>query len=171
MPSRPLARVRPRLLAVLGVAAFAVVGCSAPPEPAVTFYADGDTVRTEPLIHCDALVRQCEQGGEPARLAVRPGRPVQISVPADVAEAPWVVNVQYLDAAGEPRPVRQEFFSPGTQHAHTVTAGPGDQLLVVEVQQLGAAFAGDEEGNPIVDEEGNPQLVARAIWSLQVEPA
>jgi hypothetical protein len=164
--------MRSRLAAVLTCAALAVAGCSAPDvTPEVTFYADGETTEAEALIYCDVLVRECEQVGESATLTARPGRPVQISVPSEVAEAPWVVNIQYLNAEGKLQPVKQEFFSQGTQHAYTATGnGPGYQILVVEVQQLGAAYAADEDVNPLLDAAGNPQLVARAVWSLQATP-
>ncbi|SFB62261.1 Protein of unknown function [Amycolatopsis marina] len=164
--------MRSRLAVLVSCAALTLVGCSAPDGgPEVTFFADGEAVESGPLVHCDVLIRRCEQGGDPAKLRARAGRPVQISVPSEVSDAPWVVNVQYADANGEPRPVKQEFFSPGTRHAYTATGdAPGDQLLVVEVQQLGAAYAADEDVNPLLDAAGNPQLVARAVWSLQLIP-
>ncbi|WP_408629959.1 DUF2771 family protein [Amycolatopsis aidingensis] len=160
-----------RLAVALACAAFVAAGCSAPGAPRVTFFVDGDSVQAAPLIHCDVRVQECEQGTEPARLRARPGYPVQVSVPAEVSESPWAVIVQYADAEGRPQPEKRQFFSPGTRHAYTATGGgPGSQLLVVEVQQIGAAYAADEAGNPILDEAGNPQLVTRGIWSLQLEP-
>lgn len=164
--------MRLRLAAVLTCAVLAVTGCSATGgAPEVTFYTDGETAEAEPLIYCDVLVRDCEQVGESAMLASRPGQPIQISVPSEVAEAPWVVNIQYLNAEGKPQPVKQEFFSPGARHAYTATGNaPGYRILVVEIQQLGAAYAADEDVNPLLDAAGNPQLVARAVWSLQVTP-
>ncbi|WP_158881879.1 DUF2771 family protein [Amycolatopsis anabasis] len=162
-----------RVLAVLFVlGAVVVTGCSAPGPPEVTFYADGHTVNAQPLINCDALLKQCEQHQESTvSLKVRPGKPVQISVPKEVTDTPWVVNVQYTNEKGEYQPVKQEYFSPGSKHAYTATPNvPGGQLAVVEIQQLGAAYAADQAGNPILDEAGNPQLVVRALWSLQVQP-
>ncbi|MGC7098020.1 DUF2771 family protein [Amycolatopsis lurida] len=160
------------VLAVLAGGAFVLSGCSPVPPPEVTFFADGNTVRTGPFIHCDARVASCEQNdGAEARLKVRPGKPVQISLPKEIVDTPWLVNVQYQDAAGNLQPVKQEFFSPGRQHAYTATAGPGDQLVVVEIQQISAATAIDGTGAAIEDEQGNPQLVVRGIWTLQVEPA
>ncbi|PRX50237.1 uncharacterized protein DUF2771 [Prauserella shujinwangii] len=160
------------LVALLTGGALVTAGCSAPGAPEVSFYADGDTVRAQPLIYCDALVRDCERGGTAATLKARPGEPVQVSVPADVAETPWAVNVQYLGPDGSPRPVRQEVFTDGEQHAYTARPdSPEGQLVVVEIQQLGAAYAANERGEPILDEAGQPQLVVRGVWSLQVEPS
>ncbi|MGW4590307.1 DUF2771 family protein [Amycolatopsis thermoflava] len=162
-----------RTLLLLSAGALALTGCSAtvgPPE--VTFFGDGHTVNAEPIVNCDALLKSCSENPDAAvTLKVRPGKPVQISVPSEIGDTPWLVNVQYANAKGELQPVKQQFFSPGDKLAYTATgATPDDQLVVVEVQQLGAAYAADQAGNPILDENGNPQLVARAFWSLQVEP-
>jgi hypothetical protein len=160
------------LLSLLAGGAFALTACGAPAAPEVTFFADGHTVNSAPLIHCDELVRQCQQNPDgAASLKVRPGKPVQISLPSEIAKTPWVINVQYANAKGELQPVMQQTFTTGDKLAYTATApAADDQLLVVEIQQLGAAYAADETGKPIVDEAGNPQLVVRAIWSLQIEP-
>ena len=163
---------RGRIAVLLAGGALALTGCSAsvgPPE--VTFYSDGHTVNANPVRHCDALVRSCDTYLDAtANLKVRPGKPVQVSVPSDVSKTPWLVNVQYSDPSGQLK-IKQQFFSPGTRLAFTATPdAPGDQLVVVEVQQLGAAYAADQSGKPIVDENGNPQLVARSLWSLQIQP-
>ncbi|HJQ46612.1 MAG TPA: DUF2771 family protein [Amycolatopsis sp.] len=163
---------RSRIAVLLAGGALALTGCSAsvgPPE--ITFYGDGHTVNAEPVVHCDALVRTCDKYPDAtASLKVRAGRPVQISVPSDVSKTPWLVNVQYADASGQLK-LKQQYFSPNSRLAFTATPGaPADQLVVVEVQQLGAAFAADQSGKPILDENGNPQLVARSLWSLQIQP-
>lgn len=157
----------------LGVCAVLLTGCSirsaGPPE--VTFYGDGKAVNAKPLLHCDVLVRTCDKYPDAAvTLRVRPGYPVNISVPSEVKDTPWLVNVQYADQKGNVK-LKQKYFSPGSRLSYTATGdNPADQLAVVEVQQLGAAYAADQGGNPILDENGNPQLVARAYWSLQVQP-
>lgn len=160
-----------RLLGLVAAGALALTGCSAtagPPE--VTFYGDGHTVDAGPVVHCDAIVSKCDKyPNATATLNVRKGLPVQISVPSAVGDTPWLVNVQYADASGNLR-IKQQFFTPRSRLAYTAEPGPGNQLVVVEVQQLGAAYAADQQGNPILDENGNPQLVARAFWSLQVRP-
>ncbi|NIH86955.1 DUF2771 family protein [Amycolatopsis granulosa] len=162
-----------RTLLLLAAGALTLTGCTAtagPPE--VTFFGDGHTVNAGPIVNCDALLKSCSQDpGAAATLKVRPGKPVQISVPSEIGDTPWLVNVQYTNAKGELQPVKQQYFSPGAKLAYTATGNtPGDQLVVVEVQQLGAVFAADQAGNPILDENGNPQLVARSLWTLQVQP-
>lgn len=159
-------------MGLLAAGALVLTGCSTtvgPPE--VTFYGDGHTVNAKPVIHCDALVQKCDKYPDAtATLNVRPGKPVQISVPSEVGDTPWLVNVQYADAKGNLQ-IKQQYFSPSSHLAYTAaTDNPADQLVVVEVQQLGAAYAADQSGNPILDENGNPQLVARAYWSLQIRP-
>ncbi|TNC28149.1 DUF2771 family protein [Amycolatopsis alkalitolerans] len=159
-------------LGLLAAGALALTGCSAtvgPPE--VTFYGDGHSIATGPAVHCDALVRNCDKNPEDiVTLNVRKGMPVQISVPTELSKTPWLVNVQYADAKGDLQ-VKQQFFAPGSTLAYTATPGGADnQLVVVEVQQIGAAYAADQDGKPILDENGNPQLVARAYWSLQIKP-
>lgn len=163
---------RRRLFGLLAVGALVLTGCSTqigPPE--VTFYGDGHTVHTGPAVHCDALVRNCDQNPKAiATLKVRKGLPVQISVPSELSDTPWLVNVEYADAHGNEQ-IKQQFFAPGSTLAYTASPdGPDNQLVVVEVQQIGAAYAADQTGHPILDENGNPQLVARAYWSLQIQP-
>lgn len=164
--------MRRLVVALLAAGAVTLAGCSAPSVPQLTFYADGESTTAEPLSYCDAMLTSCETGGKAATLRVRAGKPVQVSLPSEVSETPWALNVQFLGADGKPRPVRQQVFTDGTQHAYTVEPdSPGDQLLVVEVQQLGAAYAADKQGNPIVDENGQPQLVVRGVWSLRIDPS
>ena len=80
-------RFAPRLLflALIAGGAFALTGCSTPVAPEVTFFADGHAVNSPPLIHCDALVRNCQQSTEgAAKLKVRPGKPVHPDADAAV---------------------------------------------------------------------------------------
>jgi uncharacterized protein DUF2771 len=171
-PGRARGRGRHRwLLLLVAGGALALTGCAPVGPPEVTFYSDGHTVDAQPLIDCDALVRDCTKyPTATVTLKARPGMPVQISVPSDVSDTPWLVITQYANAKGALQE-KEQYFSRNTQLAYTATPGaPANQLVVVEVQQLGAAFAADSAGNPILDENGNPQLVARAYWSLQIQP-
>jgi hypothetical protein len=159
-----------RLLLLLAGGALALSGCATAGPPEVTFYSDGHTVTAKPLIDCDALVRNCSKYPDAqVHLTARPGRPVQISVPSEIGDTPWLVVTQSSD--GGALKAKQQYFSRNSKLAYTATPEtPTGQVVVVEVQQLGAAFAADQAGNPILDENGNPQLVARAYWSLQVRP-
>lgn len=153
---------------MLACGALFVTGCSAGSDPEVTFYADGDTTVAAPLIYCDEVLKECGDRTKPVNLDVRPGMPVQVSVPSSVAETPWVIIVQYVDTKTGQQSVDQQAFTNGSQHAYTATPpSPESRVAVVEVQQIGAAYGVDGQGNPIVDENGQPQLVTRGIWSLQ----
>ncbi|WP_253826695.1 DUF2771 family protein [Prauserella aidingensis] len=154
--------------ALLACAALFVTGCSAAPDPEVTFYADGDSTVAAPLIYCDEVLKQCGDEHRPVNLDVRPGMPVQVSVPGSVADTPWVIIVQYVNTETGKESIDQQAFTDGSQHAYTATPPTSkDRVAVIEVQQIGAAYGVDQQGNPIVDENGQPQLVTRGIWSLQ----
>ncbi|MFO7190815.1 MULTISPECIES: DUF2771 family protein [Thermocrispum] len=149
----------PRRLPAVLLAALAstVAGCSASGPPELTVYADGKTMQLAPVQYCDVRVTECEANPQAAGLmTVRPDRPMQISVPPEVAESPWLVYVQSVDAQGRPQPVQHEFFSPGEAYAYTARPAPGQRLLTVEIQQAGAAF--DDSG----------VIVARGVWSVQL---
>lgn len=156
------------------IAGFALLtsACTTVGPPELTFFAEGEAIEVAPLQYCDVKVTTCEAAGGGAEvLRVRPGKPVQISVPGDVADSPWLVNVQTVAQDGTVLPVRQEFFPPGSTYAYTARPSrPDERILVVEVQQLGAAYAADAEGSPLTDESGNPQLVARGVWTVKVRP-
>lgn len=147
---------RALLLAVL----LPLAACGGTPEdPEVTFYADGEAVRTGPTEYCDVDVLECEAHPDAeARLAVSPGSPVQISVPDAVAEAPWQVVFRYRDGE-EAAEGRSELFAADERLAYTLEV-PG-QLEALEVQQFGL---------PAV-EDGVPTFLVRGTWSLLVEPA
>jgi Protein of unknown function (DUF2771) len=144
-----------------------VAACSDPPPPPlpeVTFTAEGTTVSTRPFLHCDVMVNKCDRNDDAmARMRVPPGKPVTVTVPRDVAESPWSVVIQYRTAAGEQKqPETVATFVPNERSDYTVALpGGGDQLQTVEIKQAGAK---QEPGatNEI-------QLLARAVWSLQVE--
>lgn len=155
---------RLRILALLAAGGFAVAGCSAPGPEEVTFFADGKTVNVTPLASCDVATAQCTTMPEAAgKLRVRPGMPVQISVPSAIAETPWKVTVQYVNGKGEPQALKQDIITSGDRFAYTVTTpARDDQILVVEVAQASVI---SQTGRP---EDAEP--ITTAIWSLQVEP-
>jgi hypothetical protein len=155
-----------RIVPLLAALAVLVVGCStpAPPLPEVTFAIDGSTVSARPFLHCDVMVTKCDKDtAAQAKLKVPPGKQVRITVPGDVAESPWSVAVEYKTAAGEQKdPQTVATFVPNESHDYTVALpDAGDQLQTVEVKQASA------KQDPAAT--GDIQLLARAVWSLQVE--
>ena len=154
---------RTRTLGVL-LSALALVstGCSTSGPPELTVYADGTAIELAPVKYCDVSVQNCQtNAGAKQQLLVRPGKPVQLSVPTEVAESPWVVYQQAVTADGETLPVKTEYFGPGEAFAFTAQpARPDEQLLVIEVQQLGAA--------EFTDDSGETQILARGLWTLEL---
>jgi hypothetical protein len=139
-----------------------LAGCASPHPPEVTFYADGTTVRLSPAQFCKPNAEQCD--GDPSargRLAVPGGKPLNISVPAQVAEAPWVVLFKYRKATGVEEQGRTEIFRASDKRfaytLHLPTAG--DQLTDVEVQRIANISAGPD--NEIV-------FGIDASWVLEV---
>lgn len=152
---------------MLAGAALAAAGCSVP-DPEITFYADGESTVAEPLIYCDEVLNECGDRSTPVDLDVRAGKPVQVSLPSDVTDTPWVIIVQYVNTQTGQEKVRQRAFTDGARQAYTATPPTEqDRVAVVEVQQIGAAYASNQQGEPMTDENGQPQLVSRGIWSLQ----
>jgi len=122
------------------------------------------------MSYCNELGRDCVNHAEMASLSVDSGDPVQISLPDSVAETPWKVIVEYRTADGEQRQ-KGEVFTGGNQYAYTAAPpGSNSQVLVVEIQQIGAAYATNKQGQPLLDPEGNRLFRVRGVWSLQVEP-
>jgi hypothetical protein len=157
--------VRRILTAVL--AGLLLAACSDPPPPPlpeVTFSTEGSTVSARPFLHCDVMVTKCDRDDAAmARMRVPAGKPVTVTVPKDVAESPWSVVIQYRTAGGEQKdPETVATFVPNERSDYTVALpGTGDQLQTVEIKQ---ASAKQEPGAT-----SEIQLLARAVWSLQVE--
>lgn len=153
-------------MALLAAGGFVVAGCSAPGPEEVTFFANGTTVQVAPVRTCDPEAAQltCSEVdlGKAGKLKVRPGQPIQISVPGAVAKGLWQVTLQNIDASGQLQQPRQpQLITSGETYAYTVTPPTGgEQTVVVEVAQVAARQASD-----------GIQLIPAASWSLQVDPA
>ena len=157
-------RLRYALLA--GVALLAA--CSSdtgPPKPQVTFTVDGQSVSARPFLYCDVMVSKCDRDdGAQAKLKVPPGKQLTVAVPQDIFESPWSVVIEYKTAAGEQKePQTVATFVPKERRDYTIQLPtPGDQLQTVEIKQAGA------KQDPAAP-SGDIQLLARAVWSLQIE--
>ncbi|HWD02341.1 MAG TPA: DUF2771 family protein [Amycolatopsis sp.] len=156
---------RSRLVAVLAAGGLAVAGCSAPGPAEVTFYGDGHTIRVGPIGNCDLSTGVCSANpGAAGKLKVRPGRSVVVSVPKEIAEGPWKVTTQFVDAKGRPQPLKEDIITSGDQYAYTATPpSKDDQIVVVEIAQA-----------TVISRTGDPndaEPITSALWSLQVQPA
>lgn len=150
---------RSTLLALVMLAAtgLAVAACAAP-KPAVTFFSGSHAARTLPARYCNQNLSSCQTSSLLARLSVPAGRPLQISVPPEIAGSPWLVTFKYRLANGQEQQGRTALFPSGQQYAYTLTMpAPDDQLETVEVDQIGAAMSQDQNGY---------ELYVRAVWVL-----
>ncbi|WP_158848459.1 DUF2771 family protein [Saccharothrix deserti] len=138
--------------------------CAAPAPPEVTFYANGRTINLTPVDDCDLDVENCRKDPQAeGTLRVPPGKPVQISVPGEVAESAWGVKFRYVDANGvEQEPGRGEVFTVrDPKYAYTlVLPNPDDRLLWIEVHQLSRRI--ESSGTSAFD------FVARRVWAVDV---
>lgn len=156
MPRRP--RLLPVTAAVAGALLLAACGSSAPPE--VTAYAAGKALVVAPTLYCPLDLDQARcTVGTTSELAVPAGTPLQLSLPGEIAEAPWRLIAVYRTADGQERQDDQ-VFRPDERLAVTVAPqDPAEQLLGVEIQLPSS----------VIDEQGAP--IARATWGIATDPA
>ncbi|HEY8374814.1 MAG TPA: DUF2771 family protein [Pseudonocardiaceae bacterium] len=150
--------------ALLAATGFLLASCATSPSaPEVTFYAAGKSVRVGPAQYCDAELNDCTVSARSlAVLRVPPGRPLQISVPGSVAEAPWQVVFRYRLPNGERVDARSSVFRPGEQYAYTLRLpDDGAQLETAEVHQFAAVL--------LESENGAFEVPVRATWVLSVD--
>jgi len=150
---------------LLVAGALTVSGCTAP-LPVVTFYGNRTAVDVEPELWCKvdtaALTVTCPpipDTGNDGRLTMAPGQPLQINVPTEIGDDPWLVAFVYADPAGRAQTGRTELFTDG-RLAYTLKSLPaGAQLRRVEVQS-GLL--------PTQDPNGATLIAASRTWVLVV---
>lgn len=148
---------------VATVAAALVTACAGEqPPPTVTFAAAGSSVTAKPTQRCDVHVTNCT--ADPAAavvLRVPPGQPIEISVPREISETPWLVVFGYRTKGGEHVNARSDVFASNERQAYSLALpAADDQLETVEVQQLGGKLIQGQEG---VD------FPTRGTWVLSVD--
>lgn len=146
-----------RRLVPLSVLVVLAAGCAGGP-PEVTFTAAGTSATAGPTQYCDDEFVTCQNFPEaPVDLPVPPGSPLEVAVPAAVAETPWQVVFTYRTGAGESVDERSEVQV--DTDSYTLQLAPDARLLVAEVQQYGPA--------PQVDPaSGELSFPIRASWVL-----
>ena len=158
----------PATLATAVVAAATVTlaaGCGdgGPQQPPqVSFAAAGSTAVARPTQLCDVHVQNCTADPKAAVvLRVPPGRSVDISVPKEISDTPWLVVFGYRTKAGEKVDARSDVFAGNERQAYTLTLpAADDQLETVEVQQIGGALIQGQDG---ID------FPTRGTWVLSVD--
>ncbi|MBY6348795.1 DUF2771 family protein [Rhodococcoides corynebacterioides] len=154
------------LVAVVGVAFVVVVGraiVTAPETPPrISAFADGRFTEVEPFRYCPVQEPLCEYEGSTAVLPVREGRPLQLSLPAEIADNPWGFAAVYQNPeTGEAGEV-DDYFAPGTRNTLTVEpTRDGLDLVGVEVRLPSG----------VIDVDTNQEeIVSHAIWSIATTP-
>ncbi|MEO3758087.1 DUF2771 domain-containing protein [Mycobacterium sp. B14F4] len=98
-----------------GLLIWQLSGDEAPKYPEISAYSQGDTVRVGPYRYCEVLnPTKCEVFEDQGELSVTERAAVQLSVPPQIARAPWVLLRQYEDSD-----VVEE-FRPDTRLAVTI---------------------------------------------------
>ena len=98
-----------------GMLIWRLSGDDAPKYPEISAYSNGDAVRVGPYRYCEVLnPTKCEVFEDQGELSVSGRGAVQLSVPAQIARAPWVLLRQYEDSD-----VVEE-FRPDTRLAVTI---------------------------------------------------
>ncbi|HET7665701.1 MAG TPA: DUF2771 domain-containing protein [Mycobacterium sp.] len=125
-----------------------------PTHPEISAYSNGQLVRVGPYRYCDVLnPTNCEVPKADGELSVDARHPVQLSVPPEIARAPWVLVRSYQggDIVDE--------FRPGTKLAVTIpTVDPHAGKLFGLAVQLPTL---------VRDEAGNEFPVPHAEWSVR----
>ncbi len=114
------------LVALLAVAVIAVSGTGAliwwltrtpaPEHPEISAYSRGQLVRVGPYRYCDVFeITRCDVPQTVGELVVTPRDPVQLSVPAAIARAPWILIRAYEGGASA-----IDEFRPDTKLAVTI---------------------------------------------------
>lgn len=113
-----------------GVVAY-LVGQASDELPTITAYSKEESATVTPGF-CDASL-QCE-GLEIVELHVPEGYPLQLSLPKEIADSDWRLNVQI----GNPQTGEifegYRDYTPGEAWAVTVPGNPGEQLISAIIQ-------------------------------------
>jgi hypothetical protein len=113
-------------------------------HPEISAYTHGQLVRVGPYRYCDVFViTRCDTPETIGELVVTSRDPVQLSVPAAIARAPWVL-IRAYEGGGEPA---VEEFRPDTKLAVTIpTVDPHRGRLTGIAVQL-PTLVRDEQNN------------------------
>ncbi|WP_280180821.1 DUF2771 domain-containing protein [Nocardia farcinica] len=139
-------------------------------DPEITAYAHGRAVTVPPYQFCDLRLldeerlemSNCRQG-EPVELEVPPGYPLQLSLPRNIADAPWLAYLVYAlpDDTTVTEVISHKDHPKGTP-ALTIDSQPAPELRLVGVEiQLPV---------PAIDEFGRETTVPHASWSISTQP-
>lgn len=131
--------------------------------PRLAAYADGRTVSVPPYRYCPVQEPLCDsERGPTVDVAVREHHPLQLSVPSEVSDAPWLL-ASFYDAG--PALVEQDQWFDSGQAPSAVTVAP--------IDDQGRPLVGVEVRLPagIIDiDTGQETIVSHAVWSIRTTP-
>ncbi|MFE1596249.1 DUF2771 domain-containing protein [Nocardia sp. NPDC058705] len=157
-----VALVAAGLLAVVAVTAVWVgVAASKAPahSPQLTAYAHGKAITVDPFMYCTVRMEECRYG-ETAPLEVPAGAPVQLSLPDEVSQSPWLIQLIYQRPSGEQLDRVLSFADyPHGARALTIESKPEPDLRLIGIEvQL-----------PILTRDiatGQESYIPHAAWSI-----
>ncbi|MGB8403510.1 MAG: DUF2771 domain-containing protein [Mycobacterium sp.] len=127
-----------------------------PGLPQISAFSNGQLTRVGPYSYCEVLnLDKCVVPAVWGELTVNSRHPVQLSVPEQIARAPWVLQLAYEDS-----PLAQmKWIRPNTRMTMTIaTVDPNHgRLLGFAVQLL----------TMVRDANGNEGPVPHAEWSVR----
>ena len=140
--------------AVVGGGIWLVVHDKPTPFPEISAYSHGHLTRVGPYFYCGVFdLNDCQNPGDVGELPVSARHPVQLSVPPEIGDAPWILVRSY-----EESDVLDE-FRPGSTLAVTIpTTDPQRGRLFGIAVQLPTL---------VRDEVGNELAAWHAEWSVK----
>ena len=161
LPSSSTARRRAVAVIAVLLACFGLSACDVPP-PSITWYGNETAVDVGPQLYCtltDEDQPSCsETDGPTARLKLYADDPVQVNLPADIAERPWLLVYRYADDVAS---YRTPVFNDPNLLSYTIRPLAGKQLEQVDLQVLIIT----------ADPSRTPQYTPLQAWVLAVDPA
>jgi hypothetical protein len=155
------------IVATIGVVAVTARHANRP-DPQITAYAHGRSVTVPPYLYCTItqadesgrLRPNCRESDITVTLDTPPGSPLQLSLPRQLADAPWVMVREYaLPDRTKVRDVKTyRDFKAGTM-AVTVPSQPAPDLRLVGVEM--------QLVMPTRDEAGNESFAPYQAWSIR----
>ncbi|MCW4356016.1 DUF2771 domain-containing protein [Hoyosella sp. YIM 151337] len=160
-----------------------------PHRPHLTVYSAGNTVEADAYQYCDLsklsevterwadrqpltpeqeieasleFAGTCDPEGEPALVNIRQGGTVQISLPGEIAGAPWSLLAIYEDEAGSMADVIDDMHRPSERRSVSLPAFTDDGLAlrIVEIKlPMGIVDAAT----------GEQAIVSHATWAVHTQ--
>lgn len=137
-----------------GVLVWQLMRDHSPELPEISAYSHGHLTRVGPYRFCEVLnPTDCVVSADQGELPVTAGKPVQLSIPGEIAKAPWVLLRAYEDAD------LVEEFRPGSTLAVTIPT--------VDAQRGRLTGIAVQLPTLVRDEAGNEFPVPHAEWSVR----